>query len=65
MTKIVFIRAGSTVFMKNILTDILLEPELQSSNIILHDIDDKRLQTSQIVAEKVSSTVGSLSLIHI
>ena len=63
MTKIVFIGAGSTVFMKNILTDILLEPELQSSNIVLHDIDDKRLQTSQLVAEKVSSTVGSSAII--
>ena len=58
MAKIVFIGAGSTVFMKNILTDVLLESELQSSHIVLHDIDDKRLQTSQLVAEKVSSTIG-------
>ena len=45
--------------MKNILTDVLLETELQSSHIVLHDIDDKRLQTSQLVAEKVSWTIGT------
>ena len=65
MTKIVFIGAGSTVFMKNILTDVLLEMELQSSHIVLHDIDDKRLQTSQLVAEKVSSTIGSSAKIEV
>ncbi|MDA9659567.1 alpha-glucosidase/alpha-galactosidase, partial [Alphaproteobacteria bacterium] len=47
MTKITLIGAGSTVFMKNILTDILLEPDLCSSEIILQDIDPKRLNTSQ------------------
>ena len=65
MTKIVFIGAGSTVFMKNILTDVLLESELQSSHIVLHDIDDKRLQTSQLVAEKVSSIIGTSAKIEI
>ena len=65
MTKIVFIGAGSTVFMKNILTDVLLETELQSSHIVLHDIDDNRLQTSLLVAEKVSSTIGTSAKIEI
>jgi alpha-galactosidase len=64
MAKITFIGAGSTVFMKNILTDVLLEPELKSSHILLHDIDDKRLQTSQLVAEKVSSTIGTSATIE-
>ena len=57
LTKITFIGAGSTVFMKNILTDILLEPELCSSEIILHDIDPKRLNTSQVVANKIISSL--------
>ena len=35
--------------MKSILADILLEPELNSFDIALHDIDPKRLKTSQIV----------------
>ena len=49
MAKITFIGAGSTVFMKSILADILLEPELNSFDIALHDIDLKRLKTSKIV----------------
>ena len=57
MTKITFIGAGSTVFMKNILTDILLEPDLCSSEIILQDIDLKRLNTSQVVANKIISSL--------
>jgi len=57
LTKISFVGAGSTVFMKNILTDILLESELNSSEITLYDIDSSRLKTSQIVADKVASSL--------
>lgn len=57
MTKISFVGAGSTVFMKNILTDILLESELNSSEITLYDIDSSRLKTSQIVADKIASSL--------
>ena len=39
MPKIVFLGAGSTVFAKNLLTDILSFPELAESTIVLHDID--------------------------
>ena len=45
--------------MKSILTDILLESELNSSEIFLHDIDLKRLKTSQIVADNISSSLRS------
>ena len=57
MAKITFIGAGSTVFMKNILADILLEPELNSFDIALHDIDPKRLKTSQIVADNICKSL--------
>ena len=43
--------------MKNILTDILLESELNSSEITLYDIDSSRLKTSQIVADNVASSL--------
>ena len=43
--------------MKNILTDILLESELNSSEITLYDIDSSRLKTSQIVADKIASSL--------
>jgi alpha-galactosidase len=54
MTKITFIGAGSTVFAKNLLGDILSFPELANSTISLMDIDPLRLQTSEIVAHKVA-----------
>lgn len=54
MTKITFIGAGSTVFAKNLLGDILSFPELANSTISLMDIDPERLRTSEIVAHKVA-----------
>ncbi|HDQ71215.1 MAG TPA: alpha-glucosidase/alpha-galactosidase [Chloroflexi bacterium] len=57
MTKITFIGAGSTVFAKNLLGDILSFPELAESVISLHDIDAERLQTSEIVARKVAQAL--------
>ena len=44
MIKVTFIGAGSTVFMKNILTDILLEKNFSNCEIVLQDIDEKRLK---------------------
>ena len=53
MIKLAMIGAGSTVFMQNILTDILLEPCFNRCTVALQDIDPKRLQTSLLVAEKI------------
>lgn len=57
MMKITMIGAGSTVFMQNILTDLLLEDCFKNCHVALQDIDEKRLKTSQLVAEKISATV--------
>jgi alpha-galactosidase len=54
MPKIAFIGAGSTVFAKNLLGDILSFPELADSTISLMDIDPERLRTSEVVAHKVA-----------
>ncbi len=54
MTKIAFIGAGSTVFAQALLTDILSYPEMAEVTISLHDIDDKRLYTSEVVARKLA-----------
>ena len=59
MTKITFIGAGSTVFAKNLLGDILSFPELADSTISLMDIDTERLRTSEIVAHKVADFFGA------
>ena len=50
MCKITFIGAGSTVFTKRLLVDIISFPELAESSIYLYDIDSERLRTSEIVA---------------
>jgi alpha-galactosidase len=54
MPKITFIGAGSTVFAKNLMGDILSYPELAGSTIMLYDIDEKRLQESAILGRKIA-----------
>ena len=54
MPKITFIGAGSTIFAKRLLADILSFPELANSTISLFDIDAERLRTSAIVAHKLA-----------
>ncbi len=59
MPKISFLGAGSTVFAKNLMGDILSYPELADSTLSLHDIDEERLHTSEIVAQKVAEATGA------
>jgi alpha-galactosidase len=58
VTKICLVGAGSTVFAKNLLGDILSMPELADSTISLHDIDEKRLATSELVGGRIAETLG-------
>ncbi len=53
------IGAGSTVFAKNLLGDILSFPELAGSHVALMDIDEERLRVSEVVARKVGQAVGA------
>jgi len=64
VSKITFIGAGSTVFAKRLLVDILSFPELASSAISLHDIDEERLRTSEVVAHKVAQAVNAHPVIE-
>jgi alpha-galactosidase len=59
MVKISFLGAGSTVFAKNLMGDILSFPELANATISLHDIDAERLRTSEIVAHRVAEALGA------
>ncbi len=59
MTKITFIGAGSTVFMKNIVGDALSKPALSGATIALMDIDAKRLEESALVARKMVASLGA------
>lgn len=56
--KITFVGAGSTVFMKNIVGDVLQRPALAEAHIALMDIDRGRLDESELVANKLISTLG-------
>lgn len=57
--KVAIIGAGSVVFTKTLLGDILSFPELQSCEIALVDIDPDRLHTAKRVAEKVAKACGA------
>jgi alpha-galactosidase len=57
--KIAFVGAGSTVFAKNLLGDILSFPELAGADIRLFDIDPTRLEVTKNVAQRVAQTVGA------
>jgi alpha-galactosidase len=57
--KITFIGAGSTVFAKNLIGDILSFPELADSKICLYDINENRLKTSEIVAQRIAQTLAA------
>jgi len=59
MTKITFIGAGSTEFAKTLATDIFGYPELADVTIALHDIDEERLRTSEIVTHRIASALGA------
>ena len=56
--RITFIGAGSTVFMKNIVGDILQRPALAGAEIRLMDIDPVRLEESAAIAGKLIATLG-------
>lgn len=57
--RIALVGAGSTVFAKNIIGDVISYPELADCTIALFDIDAERLQTSKIVAEKLVASIGA------
>ena len=57
--KIAMIGAGSTVFAKNLLGDILSFPELAGADIRLFDINQERLDVTEQVAGRVAKAVGA------
>jgi alpha-galactosidase len=57
--RIVLIGAGSVVFTRDLLADILRFPALADSEIALHDIDEERLSTAEAIAHRVAEQVGA------
>lgn len=59
MPKITFLGAGSTVFAKNVLGDVMMTPALQGFDIALFDIDPVRLKDSENMLNNIKRTSGS------
>jgi alpha-galactosidase len=59
MVRIAFLGAGSVVFTRDLLADILRLPELAGAHIALHDIDPERLATAEATAHRVAAQVGA------
>jgi alpha-galactosidase len=54
MPKIAFIGAGSTIFTRNLVGDVLTHPELRDdTTFALMDIDAERLNTAEIVTQRL------------
>ncbi|MCG8511717.1 MAG: alpha-glucosidase/alpha-galactosidase [Rhodospirillales bacterium] len=56
--KIAFVGAGSAVFMKNIVGDILQRQALSGAHVALMDIDSERLDQSKHIARRMIDALG-------
>lgn len=56
--KITFLGAGSTVFAKNVLGDVLCTPALRDCEIALYDIDEKRLNESFQIIRTLNQNIN-------
>lgn len=63
MSKITFLGAGSTVFAKNVLGDVMLTPALQGFELALFDIDHQRLKDSEMMLNNLKRTTGSTCVV--
>ncbi len=57
--KITFVGAGSTVFMKNLIGDVLQRQILSGAEIALMDINEERLNQSLAVCQRMIETLGT------
>lgn len=58
MVKITFMGAGSTVFAKNVLGDVMLTPSLWDAEIALYDIDPERLEESYVMITSLNRNIN-------
>jgi len=59
MVKIALIGAGSVVFAKNVIADLLWHEALADSHLVLVDIDQGRLETARRLADRIQSSFGT------
>ena len=60
MPRIVLVGAGSVVFTRNLLGDILSARSLRDAEIVLHDIDPDRLTTAERMARWTAAALGAM-----
>jgi alpha-galactosidase len=58
VVKVAFLGAGSTVFAKNVLGDVLLSPALHDAHLALYDIDGTRLEQSRQMLETLNRNIN-------
>ena len=58
MVKITLVGAGSSVFGYNSVLDAVNIPALRGTELVLHDIDDERLDTMAGLAERMNTEMG-------
>ncbi len=63
MTVIAFLGAGSVVFTRELLADILSFDELRGVTLALHDIDAERLETAEAIARRTAEQLGAKPVI--
>jgi alpha-galactosidase len=59
VAKVALIGAGSAVFAKNLIGDLLSFPELRTTELTLMDVDAERLRTSEIVAGRLAAALDA------
>jgi alpha-galactosidase len=65
MPKIAFVGAGSTVFTRNLVGDILHQPALaDATTFALMDIDEERLHASEVVARELVRAHGAQAAVE-
>lgn len=63
MSKVTFLGAGSTVFARNVLGDVMLTEALQGYELALFDINEERLRDSENILNNIRKTSGSKCVI--
>jgi alpha-galactosidase len=58
MTRVVFLGAGSVVFTRQLVTDLLRFDDLPTIDLVLHDIDQGRLDVAVGTAEQISGRLS-------
>jgi alpha-galactosidase len=56
---VAFIGAGSFIFARKIIIDLLTFPELHNMELRLMDIDSEKLEISRTLAEQINKQVGA------